>query len=209
MNENQKNVPGEVGVSELIDRLKAEGVAEGQQQADAIVSAAKDEAAAILEAARTEADKIEQAARDEADRTRTNGTQALKLASRDTAIQLREQLEQTFRGWIGRLVEQRVSDPEFLGQLIRDMASQASAEARRIDVSVAEKHAAGLEAFVESQASEMLRDGVEIRSDRSIEGGFRFKIDGSEVEIDFTDDAVTAAMMRLLAPKFRQLISRS
>ena len=199
MSTNNPSIPGETGVSELIDRLKSEGVAEGQQQADAILSAAKDEAAAIVEAT----------ARDEAERTRTNGTQALKLASRDAAIQLREQLEQEFHGWISRIVDQPLSDPEFLGQLIRDMASDAATDASRIDVSVAEQHAAALDQFTQSQTAEMLRDGVEIRADRSIENGFRFKVDGSNVEINFTDEAVTAATMRLLAPKFRQLIARS
>tara|TARA_R110002072_G_scaffold284006_1_gene447801 strand:- start:20703 stop:21332 length:630 start_codon:yes stop_codon:yes gene_type:complete len=209
MSTNNPSIPGETGVSELIDRLKSEGVAEGQQQADAILSAAKDEAAAIVEAAQAEAEKIEATARDEAERTRTNGTQALKLASRDAAIQLREQLEQEFHGWISRIVDQPLSDPEFLGQLIRDMASDAATDASRIDVSVAEQHAAALDQFTQSQTAEMLRDGVEIRADRSIENGFRFKVDGSNVEINFTDEAVTAATMRLLAPKFRQLIARS
>ena len=52
----------------------------------------------------------------------------------------------------------------------------------------------------------MLRQGVRLQADRSLSHGFRVQLADQEIELDFTDEAVTAALMRFLAPKFRQLI---
>ena len=118
---------GNVGVQELIDRLKTEGVQEGQYQAETLLSEAKKQAAKIVDAARAEADTIVQEAQQQAERTETNGKRALALASRDASLQLREQLQHEFRGWIGRLVREQFDEPEFLAKLIREMAVQVMA----------------------------------------------------------------------------------
>ncbi len=208
-----------VGVQQLIDRLKAEGVQEGQQQADALLAAAKKQAVAIIESARTEAEAIERTAQQQAQRTKTNGTRTLSLASRDTAIHLKEQLEHEFRGWIGRLVHEQLSTTDFLSELIRSMASQAmdsvsgqstsadEATLSNLQILTNEANAASLDDFVKSQTASMLRQGVSVFPDRTVKHGFRLRIAGHEVEIDFSEEAVTAALMRFLAPKFRQLIS--
>ncbi len=47
-----------MGVQELIDRLKSEGVEEGQQQAEALLAEAKKQAVVIVDAAHAEADKL-------------------------------------------------------------------------------------------------------------------------------------------------------
>lgn len=206
------------GVQQLIDRLKSEGVQEGQQQAEALLIEAKKQAAAIIDAARAEADTIQRDAQQQADRLETNGKRALTLASRDTCLHLKEQLEHEFRGWIGRLVQQQIADPKFLTDLICDMANHAievaggessdsdQQQSGKLQVLVNGDQSESLDKFVKSQAEAMFRKGLDIQADRSIAHGFKVQIEGKEMEIDFTDEAVTAALMRFLAPKFRQLI---
>jgi V/A-type H+-transporting ATPase subunit E len=207
-----------VGVQELIDRLKTEGVQEGQQQAEALLAEAKKQAAKIVDAARAEADAIAKAAQQQAERTQTNGERALALASRDTSLQLKEQLQHEFRGWVGGLVREQLDEPEFLAELIRELAAQAMAtidngtgaqdsqQGGKLRFLVGEDGAKSLEAFVKGQAAEMLRQGVCLQADRSLRHGFRVQIVGDDIEINFSDEAVTAALMRFLAPKFRQRI---
>lgn len=203
-----------VGVQQLIDRLKTEGVQEGKQQADALLASARKEAAAILDAARADADKIVRDAGLEAERTEVNGKRALTLAARDTSLQLKEQLEREFRGWIGGLVEKQLDAPEFLPMVIREMAGQCS------DAVVANKDAtqllsgdgetsAELERFVKGQAASMFQHGISMQLDPSVQHGFKMRLVGKNVEIDMTEDAVSAALMRFLAPKFRKLIGSS
>ena len=82
-----------VGVQELIDRLKSEGVQEGEQQAEALLTETKKQAASIIEDARREAEQIVHEAQSEAERLEANGKRALALASRDTSLRLKEQLQ--------------------------------------------------------------------------------------------------------------------
>ncbi len=213
-----------VGVQALIDRLTKEGIHEGQQQAAALLAEAKQQASAIVDAARDEADTIVREAQHQAERTLTNGKRALALASRDANLQLKEQLEHEFRSWVGNLVRQQLDEPQFLAELIRDLATHLlnamapptdgtdsnatprSDQSTRLRWLVAEGQAAALEAFVHEQASEMLRGGVCLQADRWVAHGFRIQLAESGTEIDFSDEAVSAALMRFLAPKFRQLI---
>lgn len=207
-----------VGVQELIDRLKTEGVQEGQEQAEALLVEAKEQAASILESARAEADSILKTAQQEADRTQTNGNRALALASRDASLQLKEQLQHEFRGWIAGLVRTQLEQQEFLAEMIREIGGQAVAmldgrsesgeggDDESLKFLVSETKSGSLEAFVKEQVSEMLRSGISLQADRSLTHGFRLQIVDENLEIDFSDEAVTAVLMRFLAPKFRQVI---
>lgn len=208
-----------VGVQQLIDRLKSDGIEEGKQRAEALLLAAKKEAAAMLGAARTEADTIVRDAGREAARTEVNGKRALALAARDTSLQLKEQLEREFRGWIGGLVQQQLDAPEFLPQVIREMAGQcsdvidqSSGEIKFLVADAGNEHnsaAHELEKFVQNQAALMFEKGVSVQLDPSVQHGFRMRLAGKNVEIDMSDEAVSAALMRFLAPKFRKLIGSS
>ncbi len=209
---------GTVGVQELIDQLKTEGVQEGQQQAEALLAEAKKQAAKIVDAARAEADTVVKEAQLQAEQTQTNGKRALALASRDASVQLKEQLEHEFRGWVGRLVHEQLDESGFLADLIRELAAQAMAsvvggpdirhddQGAKLRFLVAEDGAKSIEAFVKGHSAEMLRHGVCLRADRSLPHGFRVQIVEDDIEINFSDEAVTAALMRFLAPKFRQRI---
>lgn len=206
-----------VGVQQLIDRLKSEGVQEGKEQADSLLVAAKQEAAAIVDAARTEADTILRDAGREAERTEVNGKRALTLAARDLNLQLKEQLEREFRGWLGGLVQQQLDAPGFLPQVIREMAGQCSdivnEATDEIKLLVAptalNDNDSKLKAFVDNQAAAMFQRGITVQLDPSVQHGFRMQLAGKNIEIDITDEAVASALMRFLAPKFRKLIGSS
>ncbi len=105
-----------------------------------------------------------------------------------------------------------------MAELIREMAGQAitmicdgpdtqdSEGSVRVRFLVGGGESKPLEEFIRSEAAEMLRQGVCLQADRSLKHGFRVQLVDQNLELDFTDEAVTAALMRFLAPKFRQLI---
>jgi V/A-type H+-transporting ATPase subunit E len=210
-----------VGVQELIDRLKSEGVQEGQEQANALLTEAKKQAASIIDSARAEADGILRDAVKEAEQIEINGKRALKLAARDTGLQLKEQLEHEFRGWLCALVQSELGRPSILPQLLREMAGQCSQTIQESDATgelvilapetqeAQNKSVEELNAFVENEAATMFRQGVSVQFDPSVQHGFRMRLVEKNIEIDMTDEAVTAALMRFLAPKFRKLIGSS
>ena len=205
-----------VGVQDLINRLKDEGVHEGKQQAEALLAEAKKQAAGMIQDARDEAEKIVESAQQNAERTETNGKRALSLASRDASLQLKEQLEHQFRGWVSGLVNEKFDEPDFLGKLITSMAGQVITAANQdagdsepsdgVGFLLAEDKSSSMESYVKAQAAAMLQKGVRLQADRNVTSGFRAQLSGDHPEIDFSEDAVTAALMRFLAPKFRQMV---
>jgi len=205
---------GAVGVQALIDRVKTEGIVEGKQQADALVAEANRHAEAVIEKANADAQEILRAAQQESDQIKNNGKLALALASRDASLNLKEQLEHEFRGWVGGLVHKQLDNPDFLAELIREMANRTIASIHGDDdqsdetlyILVNDDRSGSLATFVQNQAEQMLREGVQLRSSRAVNDGFRVRLADQNVEIDFTEEAVTAALMRFLAPKFRKII---
>ena len=183
-----------VGVQELIDRLKSEGVQEGQLRAEALLAEAKKQAAIIVDAAHAEADKLVKEAQRHVAQTQANGKRALALASRDTSLQLKEQLQHEFRGWVGRLVQDQLADRNFVAELIREMAGQAiaaisdgpdtqdSEQPVKLRFLVGGGESKSLEAFIKGQAAEMLRQGVCLQADRSLTHGFRVQLVDENIE---------------------------
>ena len=162
---------------------------EGQQQAEALLAEAKKQAAIIVDAAHAEADTIVKEAQQQAEQTQANGKRALALASRDTSLQLKEQLQHEFRGWVGRLVQDQLDGPKFLAELIRELAAQAiardhgdgpdtqdSEQPAKLRFLVGGGESKPLEEFIKGQAAEMLRQGVCLQADRSLTHGFRVQL---------------------------------
>ena len=76
------------GVESLIGRLRDQGIAQGQSQAEALVTAAQQQAADIVAAAKREAETIVVKAKDEAGKLKAAGEDAIRLAMRDTLLSL-------------------------------------------------------------------------------------------------------------------------
>ena len=116
----------DVGVQQLIDRLKSEGVEEGKQQAEALLTAAKQEAAAIVDAARAEADTI---VRGSSARSRTHRAQR-KTRTGASQPRCEPATEGATRTRVPRLDRRSGSGAtrytRFLALVIREMAAQCS-----------------------------------------------------------------------------------
>ena len=106
------------GVQELVHRLRDEGVQAGKQEAEQILKEARDNAAAILTEANAEADKILRQAHIKNEAEKVHAQESLKIAVRDTEIELQRGLEKAFMSHVKRLVSKEVRDEEFLRQLL-------------------------------------------------------------------------------------------
>ncbi len=58
-------------------------------------------------------------------------------------------------------------------------------------------------------SSEMLREGVEIIPDSDVPGGARVRVVGENLEIDLTDDAISALLLKHLLPRYRRILDGS
>jgi V/A-type H+-transporting ATPase subunit E len=212
-----------LGVESLIERLRNEGVANGRAEAERIIQEAKDDAAAIRSKAQEEADRIVTQARNEASNLEQAGHQALQVAARDTALDLRNRLEQRFAGEVRHLVREETEREEFLEKLILEVAGRTREEAatsEKAEVLLPEK-AAGLDDltkdpnkmrdtplghFATLVTRSLLRQGVTLATSRDLKSGIKVRLIDKGIDLDLSDKAIGDLLLQHLQPRFRALL---
>lgn len=215
----------ESGVEALIARLRDEGVSAGKSQADRLLADAQAKARSILEHAEAEANAKRDAGRREAENYRRAGEDALKAATRDVVLELKERLSQRFAEDIARAVSSTTRDEAMLKEMILAVVGRARAEIgidQSADVKVLlPRTATGLDElrrapeelregtlthFVASITGDILREGVQFGRAEDGAGGIRIALGDRGVTVDLTDQAVADALLVHMQPRFRALL---
>ncbi|MBA4503398.1 ATPase [Marinobacterium marinum] len=211
------------GVEALIERLREQGVEQGQREAAELIEDAERRADWLLEQARQEAENLRRSAREDADRLRRAGEDALKLAARDMQLQLREQLSHAFSDRVKLQVSELFDSDVFIREVIREVVVQACQEATLCTLPKVEvllpagivgleelrrnPHAyrqGKLSLFVQEQLNLQLREGVTL--DLHDGRGIRIRCNGDDAEIDLSDRALAELLLRHLQPRFRAIL---
>ncbi|WP_170324459.1 hypothetical protein [Ruegeria arenilitoris] len=211
------------GVDALIDKLRSDGVAAGQADAEKLRADAKAEAAKILADAKHEADAYQKKARSESDNYRAAGEEALNTAMRDAVLTMKAGLTDRFREDVERLVTKEMADPDLLKQMILEVVGRAAAEAKldgKVQVILPAKVATQedikqnaddiqsgkLTKYVLGLTAEMLREQVELHASDGAQDGIRVRAEDQGVVLDLTDKAVASLLMEHLQPRFRAVL---
>lgn len=212
------------GVQGLIDKLKNQGVDEGQRQAEQIIKEAEQEASRIIANAKSEADQLSSEAFHKIEVEKASAHEAIKIAFRDTEITLRSKFRAAFSSYLKRLVSLELKDREFLKQLVLVTAGLKTPEAlqaERIDILLPAKLFESeeketdltpegkikLRHLVLGITGEMLREGVELDLSPDITAGIRICLVGDDLEIDLSDKALSDLLLHYLLPRYREIIS--
>jgi len=223
-NETPSPLPSS-GVEGLIERLRDEGVAAGRAEAERIEREARQRATEILRRAEVEAKEVVAAAQREAVSLRTAGEDALKLAMRDTVLQLRAVLTREVNESVRRLITTELEREAFLQRLILEVARRGRHEAgvepgdamevvlpqelvgieelRRNPLELKE---GSLSHFVLAVASEALEQGVTFAVADDDANGIRIRLKDKSLEIDLTDEKVAELILAHLQPRFRAIL---
>ena len=213
------------GVEQLIDRLREQAVNAGQAKAEDIVANAQKRSAWLLGEAEQEAKHIVKKAQSEADALKTAGLDALNLAARDTLLRLRDTLLGSFSQEVQRVVGEHMANQAFVEQLILALAGQVrdktgideNAEmtiilpetvigVEELRKNPEELQQGALSHLTAAIAGDLLRKGVEFEVSDEIKAGLRIHLEGSAMQIDFTDEAVSTLLLQHLQPRFRALL---
>jgi V/A-type H+-transporting ATPase subunit E len=211
------------GVEALIERLREQGVEQGQQRAAELVEEAERRAEWLLQQARQEAEEVKRKAQDEAERLKRAGEDALKMAARDMNLQLREMLSRTFADRVKLLISEQLDNRAFMRELVREVVLQACgnadlAELKRIDLLLPADfvgleelrrqpqayRASQLSQFVQEELNVLLREGITL--DTHDGKGIRIRTSGEDTEIDLSDRALAELLLRHLQPRFRAIL---
>jgi V/A-type H+-transporting ATPase subunit E len=203
----QRELPS-VGVQSLIDRLRAEGVEQGRQEAQQLLEAARAEAAALLQAARIEADAM----RDEAARSVAREREALEaafaLARRDALLRLREDIERLLVRRLREIAGAIVGDPARLATLAAQVLHAAVARQSGQDpvaVVPAESGRPELDEMIRELVRELGSHGVRIQRGPGASGlQLRFDAAGGECELD--DAVLTSLLAGQILPRYRAML---
>lgn len=212
------------GVQELIDKLKNQGVSEGQKQAEQIIKEAQQKASQILSKAQTEADKLLAEAQQKIEVERKSSHEAIKTAFRDTEIALRSKLRDAFSAHLRRLVSFELENKDFIKQLVLAIAGLKTAEAAQathvevllpsklFDTDTSGTHLSTdgkkrVQQLVLGITHDMLREGIELKPSTDIKGGIKVRLVGKDIDIDLTDEALNELLLKYLLPRYREIVS--
>ena len=211
------------GVEALIERLRNEGVSSGRAEAEKIVGEAQANAQTILSKSKEEADQIVSRARTEADKLEKAGRQALKVAARDTVLELKNSLSQRAARELKELVGEELQRQEILEKLILEVAGQVrekTSGAGAVEILLPEKlvslddiakdpahlQAGPLGRFAELVARHMLREGVTLTTSPNVKAGIKVRLTDKGIELDLTDKGIADLLLQHLQPRIRALL---
>lgn len=213
------------GVENLIQRLREQGVEAGQEKAESIVLDAQKRAEWIIEEAELEAQLLQDKAKKQSDALKLSGEDALKLATRDALLKLRDTLLGSFSNEVKRVVGQKMDQQAFLEKLILQLAGKVREQLdleNKENISIFlpnnpvgvdelknnpdELKIGTLTHYTAAIAADMLRKGVSIQVSDDISGGLSVRLKDDDMVVDFTTETLTALLLEHLQPRFRTLL---
>lgn len=212
------------GVQALLDKLRQQGVEAGQAEAEQLVAAARVQAMEILDQAHAQAAALLTSARQEAAQYEANGREALRLASRDVIISVREACHEEFRNRLSRFVAHRLSDQKLLEQMILELTArsrpaddrqprqvllpQTHVTDEELKREVHEVQPGSLAAFVLGLTGDLLREGLTFAVSNDPGPGVRIKLLAEDVQLELTEHTITSVLMQYLAPRYRAVMEQ-
>jgi len=208
------------GVKELIERIRDEGVHSARAEADRILAEAKARAARIMADAKAEAAAIKKEARASMEREQTATIEALRIAARDTELELRSAIMSGFEEHVRRLVTDVTTDGSVLRDMILVLAGRAADDLIQdkdavifVPDRLADEVSAELDEFLRKSAvalsGDVLREGIELIPSNEVQGGARVRLVGEDLEIDMSDQALSQMMLKLLLPRYRKILAEA
>lgn len=207
------------GVQDLIDRIRTAGVQAAQEEADRLLRRARQQAADIVEQAQAEAEAAQASARAEIEAYRLASTEALRLAARDTVLDLKARVVARFEEFVKRLVISATRDKELVRSIVLVLAGHAADEFikdKQVEVRLSNSFLEGSSGPVFDTegklailglSSDMLREGVELAPDDEVEGGARVRLVDDKLEIDLSDRAVARMIAQRMLPRFKAILA--
>ncbi|MCE5255261.1 MAG: hypothetical protein LLF89_00275 [Spirochaetaceae bacterium] len=184
----------ELQVQELLEKIKAEGVDVAKEEANSILSDAREQAKGIVAAAESRAMEIEKAAEEKIDAREKASDLALTHASRDTLLSLRKKV-QSFMQEAAKSDSDEVFNASFLGKVLPELLqAMVKDNAGDISVLVSKTTLSSLDGALAKRLASELKRGVEFKPFEGIDAGFRVGFNGSNVQYDFSADAVAALL---------------
>ena len=163
----------DIQLKDLIEKIKSEGVVEGEEKARQIIENAEKEAASIIQKAEKESNKIISNAKHEADQFQKAAKEILKHSSRDLILNIKESLIKLFDSIIKDEVNNAFSDKiieEIIPIIARDWINN---NLSGIDIQLSEEDYKRLKDKLLGMMSKKIKNGIVFKANPFVARGFR------------------------------------
>lgn len=193
----------------FVAKLQAEGVEAGRREAERLTAEAEREAREIVRKARVQAERLESEAASRAEAELERGRAELRLAFRDTMLELQAALRRALDGVLAGAADDAMRDPSFVADLIREaVAAYARSDAEGVEeVRMSAESLERLEQWAGAELAGLLGEDAALVSGPLADAGFEFRVGGGTVEV--TVEAVTAKLLELVTPYLRDVVASS
>jgi V/A-type H+-transporting ATPase subunit E len=200
----------DVQLQELIDKIKKDGVAAAETSASEKIAAAEKEAAKIIANAKEEADKIIRQAKDETARMEKASEDAIAQASRNLVLTFRKSVENELAAIVSAETE-KAYDAKLLGTLIPETVKEWAKKSDASDLSVIlnDKDLKALESNLKTALKDKISEGLTLKADNSIGGGFRIGVKDGAAFYDYSAEAVADLFSAYLNPRVAAIMKEA
>jgi V/A-type H+-transporting ATPase subunit E len=195
----------DIQLHELIEKIKKDGIESASGEASRLKSEAEAEAKRIVEAAKKEAEGIISKAKADAGRTEKAGIAAVGQAARNTLLGFKAEIQNLLNAIVSREVK-AAFDETVLKTALPGILKGWAAKGDDLTVILPEGDLKKIEAFLMDELAGELKKGLELKSDRNLEAGFRISNKDGSAYYDFSAESVAELFSAYLNPRLAETL---
>ena len=193
-----------MNLSELTDKIYAEGVEKGNAEAKQIIAKAQEEASHILKEAEEQADAILAEAAAKAKELDKNTRAELKLFAAQSVNALKTEVTNLLTDKVAQdSVKAATADVAFMQGVIARLATQMAADG---EVTIETKDAEALRTYFAANAKELLNKGVKISEVKGIKTEFALVPADGGYKLNFGEKEFIEYFKEFLRPQLVELL---
>ncbi len=196
----------EVQLSELIAKIKSEGLKTADEEAAAIIREATHKADEIRAAAHKESSRIIADAKQETERLEQSAREAIRQAGRNLILSLKDQIASLFNIVLQQSVEESLS-PQVLEEAIVSLIQAWNPDSLpEVQVLLSPEDLQKVEKHLVSKLAAELKKGVEIKPFPEMSAGFRVSMKDGSAYYNFSDQGIAEIIGEYLNPRLTEIL---
>ncbi|MBE6351382.1 MAG: V-type ATP synthase subunit E [Treponema bryantii] len=197
----------DVQLQELIDKIKKDGIANAESEAQKIIAEAEKKAQSIIADAEEKSQEIIKNAKAETSKMEKASEEAIIQAGRNMLLSFKDSLLSELNGLVQTETE-KATTKDVLAKLIPETvkAWSKNTQVDELSVLLSEKDLSSLQAAFTNELKAEIEKGLEIKPDKTLSSGFRIGVKNGAAYYDFSAESVAELFAAYLNPKVAALI---
>ena len=199
----------EIQLQELIDKIKKDGIETASEEAGRLKREAEAEAARIISSAQKEAQDIINQGKVEAERAEKASKAALEQASRNIILTFKGEVQSLLDKIVAQAANSSYNEDTLKAVLPEIFKAWASKGTSSLNLLLSEENLNKLKSWAAGALSNEFKNGVELKSDRNLNAGFRIANKDGSAYYDFSAEAVAELLSSYLNPHLAEVLTGS